>query len=131
VGTTCSADRRPWPSQWRGILTAFIMLRFDDHIQDQAGKQLYELRNSEIFIGCGDKLFWSIIGPTFPFRISERIFHCVPMQDPSVVDSFEYLANIATLKQQGTPVDVVPVLCGQGVGEIGSINPAFDTVNRN
>jgi NAD(P)H-dependent flavin oxidoreductase YrpB (nitropropane dioxygenase family) len=26
--------------------------------------------------------------------------------------------------------DVVAVLCGQGVGEIGSIDPAFDIVNR-
>jgi hypothetical protein len=44
------SDRRPWPrpkpSQWRGILAACFMFRFDDHLLDQTGHHL--LRNSEI-----------------------------------------------------------------------------------
>jgi hypothetical protein len=52
--TTCSTSRMDdhgqdqdrSQGQWRGILTACIMIRYNDHVQDQAGNQL--LKNSEI-----------------------------------------------------------------------------------
>jgi hypothetical protein len=65
-------QERPELIQWRGILAACFIFRFDDQRQDQPRNHL--LRTLEISSSIpfgGDTFIRSIIGPVFLFLTSE------------------------------------------------------------